>query len=543
MATELYYRTTGRIICLQVINEVTKVFEYVLEKGKREKDDIYFFKKQRSSVKTFSKKEFNSFFYTICINYSHYALNSRQLGNWIEKLFHKNDSYQAPIVFNPMRTEGNIDVNIENELTKSRLIANLFEPVEEDDLGLRQLTESQKVSKVKFQFDKDKNTRFFKEVQDLLKVNEMDIFHEMQKYIDIVFEIFSVKIKSLGQLEKETIKYIFRKLVRIWETYPHYKLKFELGSPRSLNINTKEWIFYVKRIQKDPSHVVYKVKQAINYLKYYPLLPKELSFDLSLDELSIKIEKLARRYPELEKIELLPLPIFKTKIIVIDELGDTSDFNKLSSGEKQQIHSINSIIYHLKNLNSIDTSLVKYRNINLILDEIELYYHPELQRKYLSHLLKAIDKVYLENIDSINICLVTHSPYILSDIPDFYTLRLDNGKPNNSNIQTFGANVYDLMADGFFMKDGFIGEYAKDKIEELFGELYKLNINSYKISKEEYSELQRRVNIVGERIIRTRLNDLLNEIPKENALVENEIELTEKHLKELKRKLNIDAKD
>lgn len=449
-----------------------------------------------------------------------------------------------------MRTKGNIDVNIENELTKSRLIANLFEPVEEGDLGIRQLTDSQKVLKVKFRFDKDKNTRFFKEVQDLLKVNEMGFFHEMQKYIDIVFEIFGVKIEKLGLLEKETIKYIFRKLVRIWETYPHYKLKFDLGSPRSLDIKTKEWEAYVKIIRNDSSHIVYKLKQAVNYFKYAPLLPKELYFDLELDDLSIEVEKLARKKPELEKIELielLPPPIFKTEIVVVDNFGDISDFNKLSSGEKQQIHSINSIVYHIKNLNSIksiDTDLVKYRSIYLILDEIELYYHPELQRNYLSYLLKMLGKFSFVDIDSINICLITHSPYILSDLPEFYTLRLVDGKPKNNDTQTFGANIYDLMADGFFMNDGFIGEYAKEMIEELFGELYVLNSKpSYKINEKEYSELKRKVNIVGERIIRTRLNDLLNDISKEDALIEKEIDLTEKHLKELKRKLDIDAKD
>ncbi len=549
LATELYYKVGDKIIRLQVINKETKVFEYLLEKGKKDDNGRSFFNLLRGG-RSFSRTDFYSFFYTICINYSHYALNSRHLGPWIEKLFHKNDSYQAPIVFNPMRTEGDIHINTENELAKSRLVANLFDPVEEGDLGIRQLTDSQKVLKINFQLDKEKNTRFFKEVQEQVKANDLGVYYEIEKYIEIVYEVFSIKTEKIGQLEKETIKYIFRKLIRIWETYPHYKKKFDLGSPRSLNINIKEWEAYVKKIVNDSSHIVYKLKQAINYLKYTPLLPKELDFDLELDYLNIEVEKLARKNSELEKIELielLPPPIFKTEIVVIDDLGNISDFNKLSSGEKQQIHAINSIIYHIKNLNSIesnDTDLVNYTSINLILDEIELYYHPELQRKYLSYLLKTLGKIYLENIDSINICLITHSPYILSDIPEFYTLRLNDGKPKDSENQTFGANIYDLMADGFFMNDGFIGEYAKDKIEELFGELYELKSNSsYKISSEKYSELQKKIDIVGERIIKTRLNDLLNDISKEETLIKKEIELAEKHLIELKGKLDRDAEN
>ncbi len=542
LATELYYKLGDKIICLQVINEETKVFEYLLNKSEIGDNHISFFNILRGG-RSFSKTDFYSFFYTICINYSHYALNSRHLGPWIEKLFHKNDSYQAPIVFNPMRTEGDIHINTENELAKSRLVANLFEPVEEGDLGIRQLTDSQKVLKVKFQLDKEKNKRFYKEIEEHVKANDLGVYNEIQKYIDIVYGVFGFKNKSIGQLEKETIKYIFRKLVRIWETYPHYKKEFNLGSPRNLDINIKEWKAYVKKIVNDSSHIVYKLKQAVNYLKYFPLLPKELNFDLNLDDLSVKIEKLAKRYPEIEKIELielLPPPIFKTEIVVIDDLGSVSDFNKLSSGEKQQIHAINSIIYHIKNINSIESSdkgLVNYNNVNLILDEIELYYHPELQRKYLSYLLKTLSKIYLENIDSINICLITHSPYILSDLPEFYTLRLVDGKPIDNETQTFGANIYDLMADGFFMKDGFIGEYAKDKIEELFGELYNLIESKSKIDEDEYYALKRRVDIVGERIIRTRLNDLLDNIMIEKSIIEKEIILVEERLKELKNKL------
>lgn len=69
-------------------------------------------------------------FYSLIINYSLYAYNSMLLrqendgdGCWVDELFHKNDSYQTPIVLNPMRDEGNIDVNKEEYLSKQRLIS------------------------------------------------------------------------------------------------------------------------------------------------------------------------------------------------------------------------------------------------------------------------------------------------------------------------------------------------------------------------------------------------------------------------------------
>lgn len=77
-----------------------------------------------------------NFFYTEAVNYSHYAYNSREFAyldnkksiDWLKELFHKNDSYQTPLVLNPMRTEGNFDINRENDLVKQRLLANLLRP-------------------------------------------------------------------------------------------------------------------------------------------------------------------------------------------------------------------------------------------------------------------------------------------------------------------------------------------------------------------------------------------------------------------------------
>lgn len=540
LATELYYKIGSKIFCIRVINNTVKILQYNEDRNSNT-DDIFLFYKKQQNIKEFSKEDFNTFFYSINVNYSHYSLNSNELGRWIEKLFHKNDSYQAPIVFNPMRTEGNIDINIENELTKSRLIANLFEPVEENDLGLRQLTNIQEVQKVEFEFNEKKNEKFFTKLSNQMEIHPDELYPKVKDYLDIVFKIFNVNNNIYNGLVYETEKYIFRKLVKIWEKYPHYKERFELGTPRILDINKKEWAFFIKRIQKDPSHIGYKVKQAVNYLKFYSLTPKEKNFTFRLDDLNIKIQKVSIKYPELENIELielLPPPIFKTNIILIDKFKVPSNFNKLSSGEKQQIHSINSIIYHLKNLNSIDpldTDLVKYRNINLILDEIELYYHPELQRKYISFLLKSLGKVQLENIDSINICLVTHSPYILSDIPDFYTLRLKNGVPNKDVAKTFGANIHELLTDSFFLDNSFIGQFAYKYITNLIEEINSIERT---INDDEYDDYYRKVEIIDEPFFRHKLiENIESKRSKDNnPSLDDLIKLKEKELKELKEK-------
>lgn len=108
------------------------------------------------------------------------------------------------------------------------------------------------------------------------------------------------------------------------------------------------------------------------------------------------------------------------------------------------------------------------------MDEIELYFHPELQRNYLSYLHHTISKSNSNNILGINILFVTHSPFILSDIPNTKILFLDkdikdiNSKTISSTkeIKTFGANIHELLINGFFMNNS-IGEFALKEIKTI----------------------------------------------------------------------------
>ncbi|HAL82245.1 MAG TPA: hypothetical protein DCO83_08420 [Mucilaginibacter sp.] len=114
----------------------------------------------------------DSFFYTIAVNYSIYSLNSKYIGDWIEPLFHKNDAYQTPIVINPMRTEGNININTENILVKQRMLANILEPVsnpQKSKINLRYLTKDKVADKLKLTFNNNK-LEFYQDKNDLKNV-------------------------------------------------------------------------------------------------------------------------------------------------------------------------------------------------------------------------------------------------------------------------------------------------------------------------------------------------------------------------------------
>ena len=74
----------------------------------------------------------------------------------------------------------------------------------------------------------------------------------------------------------------------------------------------------------------------------------------------------------------------------------------------------------------------------------------------------------LENIKSIHVQIVTHSPYVLSDIPrtNVLALKKDEEKPV-AGLRTFGANIHDMLKDSFFLQGGSIGYFAQWEVGHL----------------------------------------------------------------------------
>lgn len=153
-----------------------------------------------------------------------------------------------------------------------------------------------------------------------------------------------------------------------------------------------------------------------------------------------------------------------------DETKPKIQLTQMSSGEQQLYFSLSYAIYHIKNIESVKEgdNKIKYKNINLIFDEAELYYHPEYQRNYIKNLLTVIKNSNIDKtlIKSINITIVTHSPYLISDIPASNILKLENGSTKQNNEKTFCANFYDLIKNQFFLSS-IIGGIAEKYINEI----------------------------------------------------------------------------
>ena len=127
-------------------------------------------------------------------------------------------------------------------------------------------------------------------------------------------------------------------------------------------------------------------------------------------------------------MELMPPPIFNSEIIMKRDKDEAEiPFYKLSSGERQFLFLMSSVIYHVMNIKSVPTSRIAYRYVNIILDEVELCFHPEYQRTFLYKLLQSIQRLHLNTYCGFNIIITTHSPFLLSDIPQSNVLYLEDG--------------------------------------------------------------------------------------------------------------------
>ena len=169
----------------------------------------------------------------------------------------------------------------------------------------------------------------------------------------------------------------------------------------------------------------------------------------------------------------------------------------------------------------------------LLMDESDLYYHPEWQRVYINDILEMVDKCVNKD-KKVQIIFTTNSAFMLSDMlkEDVVVLSPEGG---NSDLvdRTFGQNIHMLLARPFFMKST-IGASAEKKIIWLLGLLKSQDIGSVeKEIKKEYSAwfeaykketgedisadefLKRLIDSIGEEFIRHRLVYLYEEYMKE----------------------------
>lgn len=459
---EVYYKVADQYRCI--------VMDEDYDRKDRESSNIKFY-----DLFGGEKVPFADFFYSIIINYSIYGLNESVVGSWIGKLFHKNDGYQTPIVINPFRDRGTININGEIHFAQTRLLSN----IRFDKGEINEIVPGKGIKEIVFVINRMKLMRpgghhIDKIMQGLQKEttrNRTQIFEEI--YAAMLGE--SPDYKSMAEVEWQglTINYVIGKVIRIAKNYPEYKV-FYTEDPQTEIPGLKDFDKYLQKLKDDMTHVTLKLRQALNFFRNDPLKLNDDRIRQVKGRIIITAELFAERlsqnrdsYPDRDPMEFVPIAPFSPQII----LEGGQEFHKMSSGEQQFVHSIQGVLYHILNVDSVFRQLElgqksTYPYINIIFDEIELYFHPEYQRRFVSELLKSISRLSADNIRSINVLFLTHSPFVLSDIPAVNVLQLESGAIVDGQLPTFAGNIHRMLSSSFFMKST-TGEFSKFQCDEI----------------------------------------------------------------------------
>ena len=365
---------------------------------------------------------------------------------------------------------------------------------------------------------------------DKLNINQLKrlrMVYEVARLWNYPTEILTKDYSELSDIER-CQHYIVYKIIDICRTYPKYRDMMDEGdggwNGRGLVLQSGVIADTIGALKQDDSHVTLKLRQCLNFIEkrkkedenIFEKLDKKTKSqklrEANIGSLLVRFDDLKSYYDEGPfPLFLLPPPIYKSEPLYKPKEGEVwIPYRFLSSGEKQLLQNMGAMLYHLRNIDSVADDKKRYENVNIFLEEIELYFHPEYQRKIVKMLLEKIYAINFQHIKRINIVFVTHSPFILSDIPLCNVLFLKEGKPYMEGMQenTFGANIHGMLRNGFFLPSLPMGEFAHEKINILFERLngFKLDGRNREQAEWFYSNIMR----VGEPYLREQLMRLYN---------------------------------
>lgn len=528
-----------------------------------------------------------SFFYTIATNYSMQSYitddyagepllgwdedesrwkNTHDATSWIDGVFHKNDGYMSPIVLNPYRHEGTVDMAKEERLTTGRLCALLWEMKDASDE--EQLIEGYRLLDIGYDFfNWPLIQKFDKKMLAELPEGPFSskflwAYSQDHSIAKRILDAYGLVLDKKMSLVEQTLRiYLAYKTLSIAGKYPSYS-HFEPVGDVNLAFQSKAEAYYhdlilglVEKINGDNSHITLKIRQTRKLIDatLQPDYKQQLEGRFTYKEY---IHMLG--YPERverveERTELLPPPIFRPRALlvkneVVNELtervrderartrllyGRAIDLNQLSSGERQFIYTTSTLVYHALNLKSVpEVERVAYKNICMVLDEIEICFHPEYQRTFVSKFVDLMRRTRLTEGFGINVLVITHSPFVLSDIPQGNILYLQEGHQLSKGelaaeevTNPFCANINDILHQSFFLEKGFTGEFARRMVLSLADYLKGNEVTDHWTPEKARDFIKE----IGEPLLREQLMEMYKESPVAGvrdkiALYEYEIE-------------------
>ncbi len=488
-------------------------------------------------------------FYSIYFSYMLDTLQNKK-DYWMWNLYHKSDNYETPILLTPnkfhkdfLQNNINLDdieyVNINHSIKfyKKNIetkINDFFNPnsikLYSDNPWTIQEVEfyffgkvAEKFSKLNNKIEKNESAKYYENLEKKLKALK-DLENQRQyKELNLLYIAFKILSSAKSSFQIEIYDSVDK-----WFSEKLYEDDFFKEGITLIESNINK-----KFIDDTVKYNNEKINDCIEFHKNDSDSKEEI------------LNKLLNR-------EILELSAFEDISIILipwlslELLENNKSFNSLSGGQKLFFTFMVNMMDEVSNLIQVE----EYKTINLFLDEVESSYHPNWQKKFIKNISNALRNIDLKG-KKINIFFSTHSPFILSDLPkeNVIFLEKDEKTGNGANttekmkdFNTFGANIHTLLSHGFFMKDGLMGEFAKDKIQSIIKynediekkEIIEADKIEYKTKKQkEFWQIQ---SIIGDDYLKQVIKNHLVEIEK---IVLGNDEAKEEEIKRLKAQIEL----
>jgi predicted ATPase len=179
------------------------------------------------------------------------------------------------------------------------------------------------------------------------------------------------------------------------------------------------------------------------------------------------------------------------------------DWRNFSSGEKSFLDLFARLFDAKKQLkNPSDTVL-------LLLDEAEIGFHPEWQKRFVSSLVIFLNAVFTGY--SLQVIIATHSPLVLSDFPsERVHLFKREGElvVRGMSFGTFAQNIPELLARDFFIDTTLIGNFSKLYIDNILEAIHNMDGS---IPDTSLQDIVGRIGKIDEPVIKKLLIDSLSQ--------------------------------
>lgn len=313
---------------------------------------------------------------------------------------------------------------------------------------------------------------------------------------------------------------LFKELLYLCIFY--YAIRYDLFTDELKSSNVETVSDMLARLASTQGDIIEEVRRELEKVRLSQANNKDLS--RVQDLLGPKLDKAIDKAPFDDKLmstsSIVDFP-FRIDANLWSLLSHVYDFqfgldttfldyhweHDLSTGEQARLNNY-SRLYEIKRQ-------IRGGFLLLLIDEGDLYYHPQWQKNYLNDLVDGLEFIFSNN--NVQVIITTHSPFILSDIPRQNVIYLKRSKTedgdvrcevsdNEHHIQTFGANIHELFTDSFFLSNGLMGEFARSYIDRLIKEVKNELVISSKKFEENYKN---RIGLVGDQFIKAKLLEMV----------------------------------